>query len=117
MSWTYFRPEDHGLVGVGEVDWLGDTGCYEWNTTTVMYHPETDRFYWEHGGGCSCDGPLESVRGLDDLESGTFWELTTALSQGLAGLPEHYSPKTWETISGDVVDLLSAALKAREARG
>jgi hypothetical protein len=119
MSWTYFKPEDHGLVGVGTVDWLGNTGDYDWDTTTVMYHPETDRFYWERGSGCSCNGPLEDVGGLDDLESGTLWELTSELSRGLASIGDHPSlmPTVWEKISGDIVDLLSAGLKAREARG
>jgi hypothetical protein len=118
MTWTYFKPEDHGLVGVGEVDWLGDKGCYEWDTTTVMYHHGTDRFYWEHGSGCSCNGPLEGVNGLDDLESGSLWELTGALGRELADVAalSTLEPKTWEIISTDVVDLLSAAMRARENR-
>lgn len=81
MSWQYFKPEEHGLVGVGDVQWTGD--AYQWDTTTVMYHVESGEFYWESGSGCSCNGPLEDVHGLNDLEHGTLFQLSAELSKRL----------------------------------
>lgn len=117
MTWTYFKPEDHGLVGVGEVDWMGGGGCYEWDTTTVMYHPGTDTFYWEHGSGCSCNGPLEDVRGLADLKSGTLWELSGELGRELSHLSHYLSSDEKDRTAHDVASVLEAALKARSNRG
>lgn len=115
MSWTYFRPEDHGLIGVGTVDWLGETGCYEWNDTTVFYHPETERFYWETESGCSCDGPLERVEKLDDLQSGTFFELVKDVQSLLTvELEKSYvSDHAKGSIAHDVAALFEAALKVK----
>jgi hypothetical protein len=97
MAWEYFRAENHGLVPVYDVDWLRGTGCYEWENTTVLYHPETDRFYWEHGSGCSCNGPLDDVSTIDDLKSGSFWDLVTDVQSYLS---ERYGEGTYSRTEG-----------------
>jgi hypothetical protein len=114
-GWEYFKPENHGLTGVGSVDWYGDTGCYEWFQTTVMYHRETGVYYWETSAGCSCDGPMEVVSCLDDLSSGTFFDLADHLGKQLDGIrnDNYLSDQTKAAIAADVVDVLSAAQKVR----
>lgn len=115
MSWTYFCPEDHGLIGVGSVDWYGETGCYEWSDTTVFYHPGTEKFYWETGAGCSCNGPLEDVQGLDDLRSGTFFDLVKEVQKELGDVLEggYMTDHAKGSIAHDVAALFEAALKVR----
>jgi hypothetical protein len=117
LSWEYFKPENHGLVGVADLDWLAGEGCYEWETTSVLYHSKTETFYWERGAGCSCNGPLEDVDSLDDLESGTFFDLASALSEDLIAFlkNEHRSFRQKEAVSGEVVRVIEAALKVKQA--
>jgi hypothetical protein len=120
MSGTpYFEPKAHGLVDVGRVNWIVDQrndSIREWVVTTVLYHPETDRFYWERAAGCCCNEPFDAVSGPGDMESGTLWELTSALARTLAkvAVQSYLTPKTWETVSGNVVDVLAAAAHVRE---
>jgi hypothetical protein len=111
MTWEYFKPEAHGLVHVGAVDWLAGEGCYEWSETTIMYHPETQRFFWENDGGCSCDGPLDNVNTLDDLTSGTLHDLWTEV---MSDLKNYEDSKNYEHIAADVVETMSACLRVKD---
>ncbi len=77
MSWEYFNEDRFGLKRVGQVDWTDD--AYSWHTTSVFFDPTTKTFYWETGGGCSCDGPLEFVQGLDDLDHGNAFKISKEL--------------------------------------
>lgn len=97
------------LIDVGEIDWHGAACSYDRRTTRVMYHPETDRFYWGY----------ESFEEVNDLAFGTLWALTSALALTLSdvALESDLTPEKWEIVSGDVVDVLAAAMKARENRG
>lgn len=112
MSYGWVSPEISklGLVFVDRVDWLHDTGCYEWSDTTVMFHPESEMFYWETSSGCSCNGPLEDVRSLEDLESGRFWALTQDLEATL--VQESASEyRDAELLKNEVVRVIEAAQK------
>lgn len=113
---TYFKAEDHGLEYVGGVDWLRGEGCYEWEDTTVLYHRETDTFYWETSGGCSCDGPLDDVESLDDLDKGTFHQLAEHIVVTL----DDVRKRTWRGEDSEgMLDLeatrvIEAAIRIRE---
>ena len=120
MSWAYFKPEDHGLVPVYDVDWLRGTGCYEWDDTTVLYHRESDQFYWEHGSGCSCNGPLGDVQSLNDLKSGSFWDLVTDVQQELSGRygegeysRKYYGAEAYTQLTVQIGNLIEAAQRVR----
>lgn len=88
-------------------------GSYEWDNTTVLYDAESDRFYWEHGSGCSCDGPLEFVHSLDDLSQGTLGDLMLELNSDLDGYKtsEHYGELMME-----VARVIEASMRARRER-
>lgn len=113
MSWYYFEPKEHGLVSVGEVDWID--GCYDWDTTTVFYCPEDGLFYWESGSGCSCNGPLEGVTKREDLESGTFFQLSNDLNKHLADTLEskYESQKTKERAGMEMTRVIEAAMRVK----
>lgn len=78
MGWEYFDEKKFGVVRVGQVDWTDE--AYTWDTTTVFYHPDEKKFYWEHDGGCSCNGPLDDVYSLNDLESGSAFDIAKELT-------------------------------------
>lgn len=119
MSWEYFNAEEHGLRGVGNVDWLRGEGSYEWDETSVFYRPEDGLFYWEHGSGCSCDGPLEYVHGLDDLTSGNL----QALSQELTATYVDQTSRPWGSADKDgvlaleVTRVIEAAVRVEGTHG
>jgi len=111
--WMYFEPEKHGLVHVTAVDWLAGEGCYEWDETTVLWSPKNKLFYWESGSGCSCNGPLDDVDSIDELESGTFWDLVIDL-QGV--LTEYAESSRKDAVSAEVTDSIGVALKVWDSR-
>jgi len=115
---TYFRAGDHGLEHVGSVDWLRGEGCYEWHDTTVLYHRETDMFYWETAGGCSCNGPLDDVESLADLECGSFHQVTSHISK----LWEEEKENKWHgddsegVLALEVTRVIEAIVRVREGK-
>ena len=50
-----FKPEEHGLVLVGEV--VG--ADYEWSSLHVFKRITDGRLFQVEDSGCSCNGPLE----------------------------------------------------------
>lgn len=114
--WSYFSPEEYGLESVGSVDWLRGEGCYEWEETTVLYHRETDTFYWEWDSGCSCDGPLDTVSSLDDLHSGKLHEVAKHITDTLLE-----KLKAKKDVGGglamEATRVIEAAMRIREQKG
>lgn len=116
--WEYFSPDKHGLEQVGGIDWLRGEGNYEWDETTVLYHRETDTFYWETESGCSCDGPLMHVQSIADLQSGSFHDLTTHIN----AVWEEVKTEPWRgedsdgTLALEVTRVIEAAIRIREGK-
>lgn len=113
MTWFYFDAVKFGLVHVTAVDWLAGDGCYEWDETTVLWSPTTKLFYWEHGSGCSCNGPLDDVDSRDDLKVGTFWDLVRDLQSVLI---EYVESSRKDAVTSEVVASLEIALKVWDSR-
>lgn len=115
---TYFVASDHGLEHVGSVDWLRGEGCYEWHDTTVMYHRETDMFYWETAAGCSCNMPLEDVQSLADLEFGSFHALTKDINElWHANMIDDWRGEDSDGVLAlEVTRVIEAALRIREGK-
>lgn len=115
---TYFVASEHGLEYVGGVDWLRNEGCYEWHDTTVMYHRETDMFYWETASGCSCNTPLEDVESLADLEFGSFHEFTSHLTKLWedSKLEGWHGEDTDGVLALEVTRVIEAAVRVREGK-
>lgn len=116
MAWYYFSPDKHGLETVGSVDWLRGEGCYEWEETTVLYHRETDTFYWETSGGCSCNGPLDYVESMSDLEHGKFHEVAKHITDTLTEKAQWDKDGAGE-LALEATRVIEACMRVREQKG
>lgn len=92
-----------GLTWVAAVEWEEDL-CYQWHQTTVLRHDDGS-FYAETGAGCSCNGPLDYVESLSDLDGPfTFWELEKYLKDALDG--ETWNETNRAYAEGQLVEVL-----------
>lgn len=111
--WEYWNAEKAGLKNVASVDWLRGTGCYEWDDTTILFDPSARKFYWETAGGCSCNGPLEDVKRLDDPESGSLFDLSVELNKIM--IEYTTDPDIRSQLAVQVVQAMEACLKVWDA--
>lgn len=75
MSWDnnpYYSPENFGLTPVAEMSW--HEPCYDFDYT-VAWTSEDGTLYWASDSGCSCPVPFEDYSSLDDLTTGTKFDL------------------------------------------
>jgi hypothetical protein len=84
MSWDNNirdTPEKWGLEVFAEFEL--EKGYYSFNTVCVWRDPKSNKFYWAHDSGCSCQTPFESFEAVSDLcelnSVGAFKEAVNAL--------------------------------------
>lgn len=59
-AWNpYDNPEKFGLLTVTEVEWYEPS--YSFDTTAVLFSPETKEYWWADDSGCSCPSPFEDM--------------------------------------------------------
>jgi hypothetical protein len=53
---------------------------YDWTTMLALFSPETKKFYWISGSGCSCcDELTRSAKSIEGMTEGSERELKQAL--------------------------------------
>lgn len=75
----YSHPEEFGLTTVGEIDWDDGDDCGF--NMTVVWKDKDDTFYWADDSGCSCPAPFEDFYKIDELETGSFFDLAKHLER------------------------------------
>lgn len=74
----YSTPDKYGLTTVGQVEW--SEPCYDFDLTVVWW-TEDGRLYWADDSGCSCPSPFEDFTKLDELTTGTVFDLSAHLER------------------------------------
>ncbi|WP_431941638.1 DUF7574 domain-containing protein [Nocardia grenadensis] len=69
MGWNspdvYYDPDKFGLIKVGELTL--EEPDYSFNIGLVLYHPDTQNFYYVEDSGCSCPSPFENFTSIESL--------------------------------------------------
>lgn len=71
--------QDPNSVGQSLVACIDSGGGYEWTVFYVFRDNTTGALRWWSGSGCSCYGPMDDVRSVDELSTGTERDLMTDL--------------------------------------
>lgn len=66
-------------VGQSLVACIDGGGGYEWAVFYIFRDMSDGALRWWSGSGCSCNQPLDDVRSVDDLSTGTERDLMTDL--------------------------------------
>jgi hypothetical protein len=74
----YELQNDPETVGASLVACIDGGGGYEW-TVFYIFRDMSGVLRWWSGSGCSCNQPLDDVRSVDDLSTGTERDLMTDL--------------------------------------
>lgn len=77
---VYYNPEKFGLTTIGEISWHEPD--YDFNLT-VAWHDAKGKLYWASDSGCSCPSPFEDFNSLEDLQTGTKFQLLAELDTQL----------------------------------
>lgn len=77
MNSIYYNPEEFGLTTVGQIDW--DNGDDYGFSMIVVWKDKDGKLYWASDSGCSCPSPFEDFYKIDQLETGSFFELAKYL--------------------------------------
>lgn len=86
MSWDnnpYDNPENFGLTLVAEMSWHAP--CYDFDYT-VAWQGEDGTLYWASDSGCSCPSPFEDYSTLEDLTTGTKFDLMQEVQERLGNI-------------------------------
>ena len=75
---VYNSPEKFGLTEVGQIDWAEQDYSFD---MTVVWKDENGKLYWADDSGCSCPSPFEDFHSLDQLETGSFFDLAHYLQE------------------------------------
>lgn len=78
MNDVYYSPEKFGLTTVGQIDW--EEPDYSFNMT-VVWKDKDGKLYWASDSGCSCPSPFEDYHSIDQLETGSFFDLARYLEE------------------------------------
>lgn len=101
----YNQPEEFGVVPVAQVDWYGNSACYEFSVTQFWFDPDTRLFWWAYDSGCSCNAPFEYFDD-SDLSKGSW-------SQAIAHLNASIDDNTAPEVRADVADAIAAILRTK----
>lgn len=77
MKDVYCNPEEFGLTTVGQIDW-DDRDDYGFSMT-VVWKDKDGKLYWAFDSGCSCPSPFEDFHDINQLETGSFFDLAQYL--------------------------------------
>lgn len=80
---VYMQPEHFGLETVGTVSW--DDEPYQFDLTIVL-RDRDGRLYWASDSGCSCPSPFEDFTSIEDLRTGTVYQLIQELTDRCEGM-------------------------------
>ena len=78
-------------------------GGYDWDDLYGFYDPESKRFRWVSGSGCSCNSISDEVYAPSDFEEGDRDALKRAVRSSYEG--------AYEASPGELVDSLAAISK------
>lgn len=78
MSGVYYRPEEHGLELVGEVQW--GEACYDFDLTAVWRDPLSGQLYYADDSGCSCPAPFEDFLTRESLTAASRQDVLAHLT-------------------------------------
>lgn len=101
MSSPYYSPEKFGLKVLGEMSWSEPDYGFD---LTVVWTDERGTLYWANDSGCSCPSPFEDVKSIDDLVTGTEFQLFADLAEDLAARSTYRSNNDYA--NGEMVALI-----------